>query len=156
MICYAQYILFQKTCYQTLVVSFIVIHFVVAGKCKLFTHFRLMFHFYIPWKRLKTNGFLAFTESIDMEHWAKIDLKNGENLPEMNNPRFPGTNTNTFPSTQKMQISSLYRCKTNTKQLQIELLYCFSLNYVTLIWTYIAHCLFRLKRIELETFRSRL
>lgn len=36
-----------------------------------------------------------------MEHWAKIDLKNGENLPEMNNPRFLGTNTNTFPSTQK-------------------------------------------------------
>ena len=89
-----------------------------------------------------------------MEHWAKTDFKNGENLPEMNNPRFPGTNTNTFPSTQKIQISSLCRCKTNTKQLQIELLYFFSLNYVTLIWIYIAHCLFRLKQIKLETFRS--
>ena len=59
-----------------------------------------------------------------MEHWAKIDLKNGENLPEMNNPRFPGTNTNTFPSTQK---KCKFRHFTDTKLIQSNC----KLNYFT-------------------------
>ena len=31
----------------------------------------LMFHFYIPWKHLKTKCFM-FLEGIEMEHWAKM------------------------------------------------------------------------------------
>ena len=30
-----------------------------------------MFHFYTPWKRQKTYGFLTFSWGIEMEHWAK-------------------------------------------------------------------------------------
>ena len=29
-----------------------------------------MFHFYTPWKRQKTFGFLLFSDGIEMEHWA--------------------------------------------------------------------------------------
>ena len=35
------------------------------------THFSPMFHFCIPWKRQKTEGFLTFSGGIEMEHWAK-------------------------------------------------------------------------------------
>ena len=31
-----------------------------------------MFHFYIPWIRQKTFGFLTFTGDTEMEHWAKM------------------------------------------------------------------------------------
>ena len=34
-----------------------------------------MFHFYTPWKRQKTRGFLAFSVGIEMEHCAKMALK---------------------------------------------------------------------------------
>ena len=33
-----------------------------------------MFHFYIPWKHQKTEGFLMFSEGIEVEHWWKIGL----------------------------------------------------------------------------------
>ena len=38
----------------------------------LTTHFSPMFHFYTPWKRQKTKGFLTFLGGIEIEHWAKI------------------------------------------------------------------------------------
>ena len=31
-----------------------------------------MFHFYNPWKRQKTYGFLKFSGGIEMEHWTKM------------------------------------------------------------------------------------
>ena len=31
-----------------------------------------MFHFYIPWKRKNTKGFLMFSGGIEMENWAKM------------------------------------------------------------------------------------
>ena len=34
--------------------------------------FSLMFHFYTPWKRQKTFGFLTFSEGIEMWHWTKM------------------------------------------------------------------------------------
>ena len=60
-----------------------------------------MFHFYIPCKRPKTSGFMAFTGGIEMIHPAKIGSNNAENLSEMNNPRFLCTNTNAIPSKTK-------------------------------------------------------
>ena len=36
-----------------------------------------MSHFYTPWKRQKTFGFLMFLGRIAMEHWAKIDYAAG-------------------------------------------------------------------------------
>ena len=39
---------------------------------KAFTHFRLMFYLYAPWKRQKTSGFLMFSEGINMEHWLEM------------------------------------------------------------------------------------
>ena len=38
----------------------------------LTTHFSPMFHFYTPWKRQKTKGFLTFLGGTEIEHWAKI------------------------------------------------------------------------------------
>ena len=35
------------------------------------TLFRLMFHFYTPWKRRKSKGFLTFSRGIEMEHSLK-------------------------------------------------------------------------------------
>ena len=35
------------------------------------THFSPVFHFYTPWIRQKTKGFLTFSGGIEMEHWAK-------------------------------------------------------------------------------------
>ena len=32
----------------------------------ILTHFRSVFHFYTPWKRQKTYGFLMFSEGIKM------------------------------------------------------------------------------------------
>ena len=32
-----------------------------------------MFHFYTPWKCLKTQCFLTFSGGIEMEHWAKSE-----------------------------------------------------------------------------------
>ena len=37
------------------------------------THFNPIFHFYTPWKRQKTKGFLTFLRGIKMEHWAKMN-----------------------------------------------------------------------------------
>ena len=37
-----------------------------------------MFHFYIPWKRQKTKGFLTFSGGIEMKHWTKMDLEESE------------------------------------------------------------------------------
>ena len=36
------------------------------------THFSPMSHFYTPWKRKKTYGFLAFSGGIEKWHWTKI------------------------------------------------------------------------------------
>ena len=36
------------------------------------THFSPMPHFYTPWKRQKTIGFLAFSGGIEMWHWIKM------------------------------------------------------------------------------------
>ena len=38
------------------------------------THFSPMSHFYTPWKRQKTCGFLTFSGGIEMWHWTKIGL----------------------------------------------------------------------------------
>ena len=34
-----------------------------------------MFHFYTPWKRQKTKGFLTSSGGIQMEHWPKLGLR---------------------------------------------------------------------------------
>ena len=36
------------------------------------THFSPVSHFYTPWKRQKTFGFLTFSGGIEMWHWTKI------------------------------------------------------------------------------------
>ena len=33
-----------------------------------------VFHFYTPWKRQKTSGFLTFSGGIEMEHWRQNGL----------------------------------------------------------------------------------
>ena len=38
----------------------------------LFIHFTQMFHFYTPWKRQKTFGFLTFLGGIKMKHLGKM------------------------------------------------------------------------------------
>ena len=38
----------------------------------LLTHFSPVFHFYTPWKRQKTKGFLTFSNVIKMVHRPKI------------------------------------------------------------------------------------
>ena len=38
-----------------------------------------MSHFYSPWKRQKTIGFLTFSGGIEMWHWTKMGLKNSMN-----------------------------------------------------------------------------
>ena len=45
----------------------------IAAKLLLWTHFKPMLHFYIPWKHEKTSGFLMF-QGIKNEHWLEIDL----------------------------------------------------------------------------------
>ena len=39
---------------------------------QILTNFSPMFHFYSPWKRHKTFGFLTFSGGIEMEHWSKM------------------------------------------------------------------------------------
>ena len=36
------------------------------------THFSLVSHFYTPWKRQKTKGFLTLSGDIEMWHWTKM------------------------------------------------------------------------------------
>ena len=36
------------------------------------THFSLVFHFYIPWKRLNSKGCLIFSGGMEMDYWNKI------------------------------------------------------------------------------------
>ena len=36
------------------------------------TYFRPMFHFYTPWKRYKTKGFLTFSGGTEIDHWTKM------------------------------------------------------------------------------------
>ena len=36
------------------------------------THFSPVSHFYTPWKREKTKGFLTFSEGIEMWRWTKM------------------------------------------------------------------------------------
>ena len=36
------------------------------------THFSPVSHFYIPWKRQETKGFLTFSGGIEMWHWTKM------------------------------------------------------------------------------------
>ena len=45
----------------------------IAAKLLLWTHFKPMLHFYIPWKHEKTSGFLMF-QGIKNKHWLEIDL----------------------------------------------------------------------------------
>ena len=40
----------------------------------MLTHFDPMLHFYTPWKRQKTIGFLTFSGGIEMWHWTKIHI----------------------------------------------------------------------------------
>ena len=47
----------------------------------ILTHFKPMLHFYTPWKRQKTRGFLTLSGGMEIEHWLimgqrlVIDLK---------------------------------------------------------------------------------
>ena len=41
-----------------------------------FTHFSPVSHFYTPWKRRKTKGFMTFSGGIEMWHWTKIGYGN--------------------------------------------------------------------------------
>ena len=43
-----------------------------GGDYGTFTHFSPVSHFYTPWKRQKTFGFLTFSGGIEMWGWAKI------------------------------------------------------------------------------------
>ena len=36
------------------------------------THFSPVLHFYTPWKRQKTKGFLTFSGGKEMWHWTKM------------------------------------------------------------------------------------
>ena len=38
----------------------------------ILTHFSPVSHFYTPWKRQKTFGFLMFSGGIEMWHWTKM------------------------------------------------------------------------------------
>ena len=40
-------------------------------KYNILIHFSPMLHFYTPWKRQKTIGFLTFSGGIEMWHWTK-------------------------------------------------------------------------------------
>ena len=40
--------------------------------CTVLTHFSPVPHFYTPWKRQKTFGFLTFSGGIEMWHWTKM------------------------------------------------------------------------------------
>ena len=42
-------------------------------RTNLLAHFSPMFDFYTPWKRQKTQGFLTFSDGIEMENWGKTD-----------------------------------------------------------------------------------
>ena len=43
-----------------------------VGETRSLTHFQSMFHFYTLWKHHKTEGFLMFSEDIEVEHWLKM------------------------------------------------------------------------------------
>ena len=45
---------------------------VIVLKPESLTHFSPMSHFYTPWKRRKTYGFLTFSGSIEMWNWTKM------------------------------------------------------------------------------------
>ena len=38
----------------------------------MLAYFKPMFHFYTPWKRQKTRGFLTFLVGIEIEHWLEL------------------------------------------------------------------------------------
>ena len=42
------------------------------GKIVPLTHFSPVSHFYTPWKRQKTKGFLKFSGGIEIWHWTKM------------------------------------------------------------------------------------
>ena len=46
--------------------------FQVVYEKVLLTHFSLVSHFYTPWKRQKTFGFLTFSGGIEIWHWTKM------------------------------------------------------------------------------------
>ena len=46
--------------------------FQVVYEKVLLTHFNLVSHFYTPWKRQKTFGFLTFSGGIEIWHWTKM------------------------------------------------------------------------------------
>ena len=46
--------------------------FQVVYQKVLLTHFSLVSHFYTPWKRQKTFGFLTFSGGIEIWHWTKM------------------------------------------------------------------------------------
>ena len=39
---------------------------------EILTHFRLIFHFYTPWKSQKTKGFLTFSWGIEIIYWPEM------------------------------------------------------------------------------------
>ena len=43
-----------------------------SKKTRTLTHFSPVSHFYNPWKRQKTTGFLTFSGGIEMWHWNKM------------------------------------------------------------------------------------
>ena len=45
---------------------------ICKGTIMRLTHFSPVSHFYTPWKRQKTKGFLTFSEAIEMWHWTKM------------------------------------------------------------------------------------
>ena len=45
-------------------------------------NFSSMFHFYTPWKRQSTSGFLTFSGGIEMKHWVKW-VKNKDTRPTL-------------------------------------------------------------------------
>ena len=50
-----------------------VIHHILRPNGNTLTHFSPVSHFYTPWKRQKTFGFLTFSWSIEMWRWTKMD-----------------------------------------------------------------------------------
>ena len=47
-------------------------HYIFLPSEDSLTHFSSVSHFYTPWKRLKTIGFLTFSRGIEMWHWTKM------------------------------------------------------------------------------------
>ena len=44
----------------------------VSANISGLTHFSPVSHFYTPWKRQKTKGFLTLSGGIEMWHWTKM------------------------------------------------------------------------------------